>query len=306
MTTAVVMCTYNGEKYILEQLESIYIQTKQPDEVIIQDDCSTDKTVATIRNFISEHNLDSTWKLSVNSDNLGWKKNFMSAIMSSSAELIFLSDQDDIWDKDKIRIMSEICSQNSDIELLVTRHEPFENKTGKAAYVYQPSLGKDEVTKVPFSGTFQDTLRQGCTYAVKRKLIQYIDDMWDENWPHDQFFWCIAIARGTLYSYNRPLVRYRRHKHVSTPSNDKTREIRSGLAKKSADIAEMLLENKKVLGLSESSVRILEKSKTVNRKRERYISERNVMGIISLLTMLDCYTRFKAWAGDMFVVLRKR
>ena len=83
-------------------------------------------------------------------------------------------------------------------------------------------------------------------------------------------------------------------------------ERRSGLAKKSADIAEMLLENKKVLGLSESSVRILEKSKTVNRKRERYISARNVMGIISLLTMLDCYTRFKAWAGDMFVVLRKR
>ncbi|SFP37890.1 Glycosyltransferase involved in cell wall bisynthesis [Butyrivibrio proteoclasticus] len=306
MTTAVVMCTYNGEKYILEQLESIYTQTKQPDEVIIQDDCSTDKTVATIRNFISEHNLDSNWKLSVNSDNLGWKRNFMSAIKSSSAELIFLSDQDDIWDKDKIRIMSEICSQNSDIELLVSRHEPFENKTGKEAYVYQPSLGKDEVTKVPFSGAFQETLRQGCTYAMKRKLIQYIDDMWDENWPHDQFFWCIAIARGTLYSYNRPLVRHRRHMHVSTPSNDKTREIRSGLAKKSADIAEMLLENKKVLGLSESSVRILEKSKTVNRKRERYISARNVMGIISLLTMLDCYTRFKAWAGDVFVVLRKR
>ena len=305
MTTAVVMCTYNGEKYILEQLESIYCQTKRPDEVIIQDDGSTDETVKLVRNFISEHALEDTWKISVNSENLGWKRNFMSAMLASSSELIFPSDQDDIWDKDKIRIMSEICGRNPDIELLVSRHEPFENKTGKEAYVYQPSLGKEEVTKVPFSGAFQESLRQGCTHAMKRSLLKYIDGMWNENWPHDQFFWCIAIARGTLYSYNKPLVRYRRHKHVSSPSNKKTIEVRSGLARKSAELAEMLLNNMEELGLSKEVVRTLERSRDVNRKREKYISERNVLGLLSLLTKLDCYTRVKAWAGDVMVAVQK-
>ena len=304
MTTAVVMCTYNGEKYILEQLESIYNQTRQPDEVLIQDDCSTDETVKVVREFISEHNLGSTWCISVNDENLGWKRNFMMTMKKSSADLIFPSDQDDIWDKDKIRIMSTICEQNPEIELLVSRHVPFENKTGKEAYIYQPSLGNEDVSKVGFSGAFYETLRQGCTHAMRRRLLQYIDTMWNEDWPHDQFFWCIAIARGTLYSYNKPLVRYRRHKHVNTPSNLKTIEVRSGIAKKSADLAEMLLKNKEELELSKEAIRTLERSMSFNRKREMYISKRNVLGIISLLTRLDCYTRFKAWAGDVVVVVK--
>ena len=304
MTTSVVMCTYNGEKYILEQLESIYRQTGKPDEVIIQDDRSTDNTVQIIKNFIEEHNLSDSWALYINDDNLGWKKNFITAMSRASSDLIFLSDQDDIWDESKIEIMTDICDQNHGIELLVCRHEPVDADSGEKTYWYQPSFGNEDVTKVPFDGAFAEVRRPGCTYALRKELLQYVDEMWHEDWPHDQFFWCIAIARGTLYSYNKPLVKFRRHEDSNSPSNEKSREIRAELAKTFANIAGELIDNKERLGLTADIVNTLTKSQTVNQKRAEYISERNVRGVISLLTKLNCYTRFKAWLGDLVVVVR--
>lgn len=70
MKTAVVMSTYNGEKYITEQMKCIYLQTVQPDEVIISDDCSTDSTPLIVKNYIESHSLN-TWHFSVNERNLG-------------------------------------------------------------------------------------------------------------------------------------------------------------------------------------------------------------------------------------------
>jgi glycosyltransferase involved in cell wall biosynthesis len=304
MTTAVVMCTYNGEKYIQEQLESIYNQIRKPDEVIIQDDRSMDNTVQIIRDFIEDKNLTASWHVYVNDTNLGWKKNFMTAMGRASSDLIFLSDQDDIWDEKKIEIMADICNQNRAIELLVCRHEPFDSETGKEAYHYQPSYGDEDVTQVPFDGAFAETRRPGCTYALRKELLQYVDEMWHEEWPHDQFFWCIAIARGTLYSYNKPLVKFRRHEDSNSPSNEKSREIRAELARTFADISGELIDNKERLGLTVDVENTLTRSQTVNQKRAEYISERNVPGVILLLTKLEYYTRFKAWLGDLLVVVR--
>ena len=72
---SVVMTTYNGKKYLLEQLESLRNQTLKIDEVIIMDDWSKDETPELIRKYIIDNNL-SGWKLIENQTNQGWKKNF--------------------------------------------------------------------------------------------------------------------------------------------------------------------------------------------------------------------------------------
>ena len=72
MTTSVVLATYNGEEYIIEQLKSILHQTQKVDEVIICDDISSDRTVSLIREFIEENNLEKTWTLYVNEVNKGY------------------------------------------------------------------------------------------------------------------------------------------------------------------------------------------------------------------------------------------
>ncbi|WP_022760450.1 glycosyltransferase [Butyrivibrio sp. AD3002] len=304
MKTSVVMCTYNGEQYIYEQLNSIHEQTVKPDEVIIQDDGSTDNTTKIIKKYIKDNNLLESWHLKINEKNLGWKQNFMDAIKKSTGDLIFLSDQDDIWDSNKIKIMTNICSKSGNIELLVSRHEPFDSGTGEKVEIYQPSFGKHILSIVRFDGAFAECRRPGCTYAVSSKLKQYIDGIWEPDWPHDQFFWCVAIARGTLYSYNAPLVRFRRHEGTNTPSNEKESERRADIIKKDQIIAEALLENSDKLGIPREYWRIMRKSAIIYRRREIAIRNKKVFKLLPLVFRMKYYTRPKAWLGDIVAALR--
>ena len=100
MKISVVMAVYNGEKYIEEQLMSILSQSIMPDELIIQDDGSSDSTTDKIQSITEKS--DVSVKLIKNKENLGFSKNFITAISAASGEYIFLSDQDDIWKKDRI------------------------------------------------------------------------------------------------------------------------------------------------------------------------------------------------------------
>lgn len=92
-TISTAMCTYNGEKYLREQLESIARQTLLPNELVVCDDCSSDETVEIIQDF--SRNAPFSVRLMINENNLGFAKNFEKAITLCSGEIIVLSDQDD-------------------------------------------------------------------------------------------------------------------------------------------------------------------------------------------------------------------
>ena len=83
------MATYNGAQYIEEQLDSIRLQTMQPDEVILCDDCSSDDTVKLIKKYICDYDLRDTWKVKVNKDNLGYANNFNNAAYLATGDFIF-------------------------------------------------------------------------------------------------------------------------------------------------------------------------------------------------------------------------
>lgn len=114
MKTAIVLSTYNGEKYILPLLDSLKDQTMSPDEVLISDDGSDDDTVSIIEQYIQEHHL-LNWSIKINETNRGWRQNFMSLIQSTDADFIFPCDQDDIWYSDKIASMTHVMEQNEKI-----------------------------------------------------------------------------------------------------------------------------------------------------------------------------------------------
>ena len=93
------MCTYNGEKFIAEQLDSILTQTHPVDELIIQDDHSTDGTVEILRRYAAQYPVIQVY---VNSANKGFNENFHSAIGRSTSDFVAISDQDDVWYPTKI------------------------------------------------------------------------------------------------------------------------------------------------------------------------------------------------------------
>ena len=91
---SIAMATFNGEKYLREQIDSILAQTHQNFELVICDDCSTDGTAGILREYETQ---DSRIRVYVNERNIGFKKKFERAISLCKGEYIALSDQDDVW-----------------------------------------------------------------------------------------------------------------------------------------------------------------------------------------------------------------
>ncbi|HWD88832.1 MAG TPA: glycosyltransferase [Mucilaginibacter sp.] len=106
---SVALCTYNGEKYIEEQLQSIINQTYGNLEITVVDDCSTDGTARIIREFA---NRDKRIQFFINSHNLGFNKNFEKALRLTSGKFIAISDQDDIWLPDKLALLRQNIGDN--------------------------------------------------------------------------------------------------------------------------------------------------------------------------------------------------
>jgi glycosyltransferase involved in cell wall biosynthesis len=133
MNISVALTTYNGQKYIMEQLQSICNQSIKPDEIIIYDDCSNDNTIEIITNFILNNNINI--KLYINQNNIGFTQNFAKAIASCNGDLIFIADQDDVWFNNKIEKILTISEQN--IDKLVFIHD---------AYITNSNLSNNKVS----------------------------------------------------------------------------------------------------------------------------------------------------------------
>ena len=114
MKISVAMATYNGADYIIEQLDSIRLQSRKVDEVIISDDHSTDGTFEIVEKYIGKYKL-SEWKIIYNTVGNGVKENFYNAICQVTGELIFLADQDNRWFINKVALIEKIFEENPQI-----------------------------------------------------------------------------------------------------------------------------------------------------------------------------------------------
>ncbi len=105
---SIVLATYNGDKYLAEQLGSLFKQTYSNIEIIAVDDCSTDNTVNILHKHAAKHN---NMKVFVNEANLGFIKNFEKGCTLTNGDFIAFCDQDDYWDFDKIKKMAEAIGE---------------------------------------------------------------------------------------------------------------------------------------------------------------------------------------------------
>lgn len=174
----VVMSVYNGTRYLIEQLDSLRLQTVSPDRVVIADDCSTDGSFDLICEYIEEHAL-ANWTVNKNSTNFGWRKSFKRLLGLSSIDdgIVFPCDQDDVWEPDKIAVMSSILEKDPSIEVLSCAVEPFYESGGKRVTVYgavDDSKPLDDLETPVFDSKFMSVRRPGCSYAVKSSFIREI------------------------------------------------------------------------------------------------------------------------------------
>lgn len=206
---SVAMCTYNGSKYLAEQLNSIIHQSLQPDEIVICDDCSKDNTVVIAKEVLKNWNGHS--QIVVNEHNLGFIKNFEKAIGLCHGNIIFLSDQDDVWSPDKIELMVRVFDANPNVFLVFHDAEIVDSKLNTLyESFWKTTLHFDYRTfqNLNYTRLYESNVVQGSACAFRREVYNRAIPFITEAF-HDEWLALVASTLGKIYALPRNLMKYR-------------------------------------------------------------------------------------------------
>lgn len=205
MKTSVVLSAYNGEKYILEQLESIRMQTIPVDEVLITDDCSTDNTATICRQYIKEQKL-TNWSLIVNPRNTGFIKNFLNGFNAATGEVIFVCDQDDRWRPNKVERTTQLFEQYSNALLICSGFSRFREGKVYNSHVKVPNRKRNGIKQVDFYEFCKFHAYLGMTMAFKKSLLMNHYSKCISYLPYDISLAFLAVIKNGLYYVDEILV----------------------------------------------------------------------------------------------------
>lgn len=212
---SIALCTYNGERFLQEQLESIAAQSVVPFEMVICDDSSSDSTRKILEIFTATANFPV--QLHFNTTNLGYVKNFEKAISLCRGDIIALCDQDDKWRADKIEVLQKyFCDPNvgmafSNAAIIDENGKP----TGQTlwdAVNFTPDLQQSFRQGDAYKTLYIRTFISGCTMAFRRRwwpLIQPIPE--DILFVHDAWIGLMISLFADVIIIDDNLVSYRMH-----------------------------------------------------------------------------------------------
>jgi len=214
MRISIALCTFNGERFLGEQLESLARQTRMPDELIVRDDGSQDGVLPIVVRFARR--VQFPVHLSINSERLGVTANFARAISECAGDLIFPCDQDDIWEPDKIATLEECFQRHPDVLLassnlaIATSEGKLTDQTQWQRLGFNPSLQRTFNAGRAFELLLRFNVVTGTAMAFRSSLREWVLPI-PESFFHDEWIGLIAAATGKVLSVDKTLVRYRQH-----------------------------------------------------------------------------------------------
>lgn len=253
MKISIAMATYNGANFLQAQLESFSSQTRLPDELVVCDDKSTDETIEILNNF----SKTAPFKMYIhrNNENIGYARNFEKIIGLCSGELIFLSDQDDVWFAEKIQCIEDVFETSSgllvvigDVQITDANLVP----TGRTLLDNMKKIGK-------FSSKYHVL---GCATAFHAKMKPLIVPLPKNKretsgvLAHDIWIHALGESCRAKFILNKPLQFYRRHDDAVTSFNidNPVHQLREFLAS-SSDPRPTFQQSEKILAEVEERLR---------------------------------------------------
>ena len=308
MKLSVAMATYNGAKFIEEQLESIRTQTMAVDQVIICDDCSKDNTVEVVQKYIESHNLQDSWRIEVNEHNLGYASNFIGAVRKTDGDYIFFCDQDDIWVSNRVETMTNLMQEHPEIKLLCSEFESFvasEDAPSVPAWEQKAFKRDNSLEHLIFDPHNIFINCQGCSMCIRRSFWEQVNSYWYTGWAHDEFVWKLALCLDGLYVYHG--VTLKRRLHSDNVTMHKMRDLKKRI-KFMEDLQkshEATLKFATSISMDKAATRLLERNIKSTQMRVEVMRDKKVWKTIPLaLFYRDCYHSKKSIPVEFYMALK--
>ncbi|APW59334.1 glycosyltransferase [Paludisphaera borealis] len=214
MRISIAMTSYNSERFVGEQLESFANQTRKPDELVICDDQSTDRTSEILHEFA--RNSPFPTRVVVNEPQLGIIRNFEQAVRLSTGDLIFFSDHDDRWLPDKLAMHESTHLSAPDVGFVFSNAEVCDEKMAPRGFTHfdVQHLGGKRLAEIPRGRLFDMCIRSprlyGCTMSFSASLKEAILPF-PTSTSHDMWTCLILAALTPTRCIEKPLMKYRTH-----------------------------------------------------------------------------------------------
>lgn len=209
-TVSIAMAVCNGEKYLAEQIDSILCQMEEYDEMIISYDPSTDETLQIVRDY---EKRDNRIHVAINDNHKqGLVSNFDNALRLCSKQIVFYSDQDDIWMPDKINKMVR-CFDNPDVTVAI--HDAM--ITDENLNVIIDSTFKLRGGSTNFWKNFVRLSYIGCSMSFRSDMLSVVLPLPTRKRSYDWWTGSICSCYGKMAMVEEPLILHRMHKNNATP-----------------------------------------------------------------------------------------
>ena len=215
MKTSVALCTYNGEKFLRQQIDSILNQTRRVDEIVVCDDGSADSTVSILNAYQDQY--PGLFRIYINEKNLRSVKNFEKAISLCQNEIIFLCDQDDVWTENKVQIIMQFFVNHPNIFVVATNGYGIDDANNSLDVYSLWDIPKFFVEyKIPVDYfkiiAFAGNIATGASMALRKDFFEEIKPFPIlDGFHHDEWIALNAASNNKFDFLQEKLFKYRIH-----------------------------------------------------------------------------------------------
>ena len=280
----VAVAVYHGEKYIAGQLESLFRQTRMPDEILIGDDSGDDDASRQVIESIRSH-FSGELRYIRNIPHLGFLQNFINLANQASGDLIFFCDQDDIWRPEKIETLASVLEADGNAQIAVCNSEMMDadgnslHETLLDGIVRFPEIIREiNAGKGFFPLINQSVQFAGHNMAIRKEYVRILNQIPEHYTVHDLWIQHTGALLGVLRYADRPLTLFR--VHAGNTSTPKLKKVRNSLLHRFREISKSSFDIDLTAGWMQDLKAFMEKEcpDSPNRKLllgyERYFTRR--------------------------------